>query len=936
PEAPPKATAAAGASETPPAAAPLPAPDALLGFDPQVRKGRLDNGLTWYIRRNAEPEGRAELWLAVDAGSMQEDDDQRGLAHFVEHMAFDGTRRFAAHEIVDFLELAGMRFGADINASTSFDETVYTLTLPTEDALVLDKGMEILSQWASAITFDPNQIDTERKVVLEERRLGRGADARMRDLQLPVIFKGSRYAERLPIGQKSILGSAGPADLRRFYADWYRPDLMAVIAVGDFDEDRMEARIRERFGGLRNPAHPRERKIWPVPDNPGTLVTIATDPEATRTSLRVYCKLPQRVERTTADYRRSLVELLQTMMLNDRFDEIRQRPDPPFLFALCATDSLVRSREVSFLAAGVEEGGIDRGLEALLTEAERVARHGFTPTELDRARADLLRAYEQAYRERSKEDSSSLAAEMLRNFLEEEPMPGIEAERALARGLVPGIGLDDVNGLAAQWFSGENRVIAVSAPETKTGEPPATRDGLLAIFRKVESSDVAPWVDRVVERPLVAHPPEPGRIVRESREKEIGVTRWTLSNGVRVILKPTDFKNDEILLSGYSPGGTSLVSDADYPSALLAVPYVRASGLGEFDAAELQKALAGRVAGASPWISELEEGVSGSASPEDLETMLQLVYLDFTAPRADPKAWDSLLTRYRGAIQNRLSRPETVFGDRMAQALSQDHPRRRPLSEELLARADPSTAIGIYRDRFADAGDFTFTLVGNFDPNAIEPEVLTWLGGLPSAGRAEAWKDVGVRPPAGVVKVEVRKGLEPKSLVQIVFTGETPWSAEDEHDMESLADLLRLRLREVLREKMGATYGVSVDGAISPRPAPGYSFGISFGCAPDSVETSVDAVFREIESVKESGASDAEVAKIREAQSRERETDLRENGFWLSVLEAYDRRGEDPGRILDYDRLVARVTSDALAASARRWLDTGRYVEGVLLPEGKR
>jgi zinc protease len=904
----------------------------LLPLDPALRTGRLANGLTWYVRPNGKPEKRAELWLVVDAGSMQEDDDQRGLAHFVEHMAFNGTRHFAKQELIDYLERIGMRFGPDINAYTSFDETVYTLTVPTDDAQIVDQAFLILEDWAHGVLFEGEEIDKERGVVLEEWRQGRGADARLRDKQLPVLFHGSRYAERLPIGDERILLHAPHDALRRFYADWYRPDLMAVIAVGDFDPAEIVARIERGFGSLPRPAEPADRGVHPVPDHAETLTSIETDPEATTTEVSIYYKREVPPDGTVADYRRILVEGLYHAMLNDRLDELRQRADPPFLSAWSGSGRMVRTREVAYQSAVVEEQRLAHGLEALLTEVERVDRHGFTATELERTKRRTLRGIEQAWRERDKQDSSRLASEIVRNFLVDEPMPGLDVELELAREAFPGIGLDEVNGLAREWITERNRVILASAPRKDAVRLP-TVDALTALFEAVEARPVEPWVDQVRDEPLVGSPPAPGTVVARSTIAELDVTEWRLSNGVRVVLKPTDFKNDEVLLSGFSWGGTSLVSDADWASAEFASAVLSAGGLGRFDSVELEKVLAGTVASASVGLGETEETAGGRASPEDLRTMFELLYLSFTAPRKDEAAFGAWLQRTRAWIENRRARPETVFSDRLSEVLSQSHPRRRPISEELLDAVDLDRALAIHRERFADVSDFTFVLVGNFDPAAIEPLVTTYLGGLPAGGRSETWRDVGVRTPAGVHEFDVRAGLEPKSQVRITFTGDAVWSRETRHDIASLAAALRIRLREVLREDMGGTYGVGVSGSIGRRPREEYALSISFGCAPERVDSLVAAALAELAAFQASGPSPEVAAKVREGQTRQYETDLRENGFWRSALASYYREELDPRLILAYPELVASVTPERLREAARLYVDTSRYVKGVLYPE---
>jgi zinc protease len=750
----------ASAAGTAPAAAPATpvatmSPERLaqeLPFDQTLIKKKLDNGLTYYIRRNPRPEKRAEIWLAVNTGSILEEEDQRGLAHFIEHMAFNGTRRFAKQELVNYLESVGMEFGADVNAQTSFDNTVYTLRVPTDRPDVLEKAFEILEDWAGSVTFDPDEVNKERGVVIEEWRLGLGADSRIEDKQLPVLFQGSRYAERIPIGKKEILEKATPDQLRRFYHDWYRPDLMAVVVVGDIDPAQMEGLVKEHFSGLKNPPSERPREDYPVPTSGTTRVAVTTDPEATDTTLAIYSIIDKRPEGQIKDYRRSLIEQLYHDMLNSRFRELNQGGSPPFSWAGSSSGRFVRTRDVIYQMVGVPEGGLQEGFEALLTEVERVRRHGFTPTELDRAKSELSLFYDQAAQENGKLDSGNFAAEYLRNFFDEEPVPGIAYEVALVREILPTIQLDEVNHLAEQWTGGD-RVILLSAPEKKEATLPGEKE-LLATFQTVTAHQIDPWVDRVRQGPLVADAPRPGKIVSETQVADLGVTEWRLSNGVRVILKPTDFRNDEIMLTAFSPGGSSLVPDNKYLSAAFATALIRDAGFGRFDRITLEKALAGKAAGVLPYIGTFQEGVRGLAASRDLETMFQLVYLNITSPRKDPKLFLSLVAGLEEQLRSRAADPDQVFQDEMLKAMAQGDLRKEPLSLARLGEIDFNTAYDIYRDRFADAGDFTFVLVGNFTPESVKPMVLTWLGSLPSKGRKESWSsEGGDKPLSGVVKV---------------------------------------------------------------------------------------------------------------------------------------------------------------------------------------
>ena len=596
-----------------------------LPIDSLVTVGQLDNGLRYVIRNNQKPENRVELRLVVDAGSVLEDEDQQGLAHFAEHMAFNGTKNFAKQELVDYLELIGMRFGPDLNAYTSFDETVYMLTVPTDSAEVVETAFQILEDWAHQISFEAEEIDKERGVVIEEWRLGRGAQQRMFDKQLPIILKDSRYAVRLPIGQKAVLDTFQHETLRRFYRTWYRPDLMGFAAVGDIEPAAIEALVQEYFAPIPAIESPRERTVFPVPDHEETLFAIASDPEATHNSVSIYYKMDLRPQGTVSTYRRSLIEALYHRMFNQRLHELTKQPEPPFLGAYSGQGRWLRSKEFFVLGAGVQNNGFGAGLEALLLEAARVREHGFTSSELEREKKEMLRGMEQSYRERDKQQSSGFAAEYVRHLLTDEAIPGIAKEYELYQELVPGIAIEEVNALASEWTSEKNRVIAVEAPEQEGIAVPNEQD-LLAIFAEVAQQEIAPYAEEVSDDPLVAQVPAPAEIVERSQIPEIGVTWWTLSNGIRVCLKPTDFKNDEILFRAYSPGGHSLVPDADYMAASTATSVVSEGGIGQFNKIELEKKLAGKVVRVSPWISSLREGLSGSASPEDVQTMFELIY----------------------------------------------------------------------------------------------------------------------------------------------------------------------------------------------------------------------------------------------------------------------------------------------------------------------
>jgi len=905
----------------------------LIPLDSAVRTGTLPNGLRYYVRRNVKPEKRLELRLVINAGAVLEDDDQKGLAHFTEHMLFNGTRRFAKNDIVAYLESIGVRFGADLNAYTGFDETVYILPVPTDKPGLVEKSVEVLEDWAGGALFDSTEVVKERGVVLEEWRSGLGAGSRIRDKQFPVLFKGSRYADRLPIGDTTILKAANPAPLKRFYRDWYRPDLMAVVAVGDYDPARLEALIRERFGRLQNPATRRQRTLATVPGHDSTLITIVTDPEEQVSSIQLIYKHPPAPLVKQADYRMMLARRLYNQMLNSRLNEITRQPDAPFAFASSSYGAFVRSTDVYFLSATVKDGGIQRGLEAMLREARRVDQHGFLPAELDRAKATQLRGLESSFQELDKTESENYAAEYINHFLTAEPTPGIAWEYQTAKRVLPTVTLDDVNSLGRQWITERNRVVAVSAPTGPNAAVPSAGE-LLNTFRRIDGETVTAWAETVSEAPLVATPPAKGRVVDEKKDPTLNVTDWKLSNGIRVLVKPTDFKADEVIIQAFSPGGTSLVSDADYIDASLASTSVPRGGVATFDAIELGKKLAGKRAQVQFGIGTLNETINGGGSPRDLELILQLIYLKATAPRRDSAAFNALRAQFIAMLANRDKDPNQVFSDTVVITMQQNHPRAQPLTTAMLQASRYDRQYEIYRDRFADVSDFTFVIVGAVNVDSLKPLVEQWLGALPGGGRKETWKDVGMKTPTGLIDKTVRKGVEPKAQTLVFFTGEATFDPASRYAMRSLGELLEMKLLENLREALGGTYSVSSSGALSKYPKPEYQFLVDFGSSPDKADVLWKTVLAVIDSVKQNGATAAELQKVREQQIRLQEVREKTNGYWAGNIAARTENGEDPRGLVTYTRdFIEKLTSEQIRDAARRYLDTARYARFVLLPE---
>ena len=911
-----------------------PALAARLPVDPKVRIGTLPNGIRYYIRRNTLPAKRAELRLAVNAGSVLEGNDQRGYAHFVEHTAFNGTTHFAKNELVEYLQSIGVRFGADLNAYTGFDETVYILPVPTDTARLVDRAFQILGDWARGQRFDSTEVVNERGVVHEEWRGRRGAGDRILKQWLPIALKGSVYAERLPIGTEQSIMAAQPSILRRFYDDWYRPDLMAVVAVGDFDPATIEARIKREFGGIRPAAKPRPRPVVRVPDNKEPLIAIASDKELTATQVEVVYKQPREVTRTVADYRRDLIAELYTSMLNSRLDEIAQKPDAPFLNAGASKSGFIaRSMGGFTLAATVKDGGIERGLEAVLTETRRVDQFGYLPSELEREKQDLLRAYERAYAEREKTLSAALVREYVSNYLESEPIPGVEKEYELVKQLLPTITLADVNASARAWITDENRIVLAAAPQ-KDGVPIPTADQLRAVFARVATEPVTTYTESVSDSPLLATRPTPGKVTAEREIPGVGITEWTLSNGARVLVKPNDYKADEIQFTAYAEGGTSLASDANYMSAALASQIVSLSGIGAFNRVDLGKKLSGKAVRLGPGMDGTVSQLGGSASPKDLETLLQLAYLHFTAPRLDTTAWQAFRNQVGPFLANRSSDPRSVFGDTIQVTMAQHHARQRPWTTALFNEIDPDSALAFYRARFADAGRFTFVFVGNVDLPVLKPLVEQYLASLPGQGAKEQWRDVGIRPPTGVIERIVHKGVEPQATTQILFTGPFQYAPQNRFALRALTDYMQIKLVETLREQMGGTYSPNISGGGSRAPRQEYTISVNYTSDPNKVDTLTKTVLALIDTLKRVPPTQADVEKVRAQLIRSREVEVKQNGYWMGNIVARDRAGEElVGLLSAYDDMVRALTPAQIQEAAKKYFDTGNYARFILLPE---
>lgn len=900
--------------------------------DPAVRIGSLANGFTYYIRHNGEPAHRVQLYLVNKVGSILERDDQRGLAHFMEHMSFNGTTHFPKNELVHYLQKSGVRFGADLNAYTSFDETVYQLPIPTDDPVLLKNGLQIMRDWAGNAILDQKEIDDERGVVLEEKRLGKGAGERMREKTFPVILNHSRYADRVPIGVDEVLNNFKRSAILDFYEDWYRPDLQALVVVGDINVDSMELQVKKLFSDLKNPANEKPRTKYRIPLTGSNQFISVTDKEFPYTLIQVLIKRPELVVKTMQEYFEMIRRGLFNQMLAERLSELANKPNPPFLQASADMGGFLGGLDAFTVSVVAQPGLLEKSFSEVWQLILQLKQFGFTESEFQRAKTVYLSNLESQLREKDKRNSQNLVEEYTRNFLTGEASPGIEAEYAITKDYFRTISLSEVNVLAPQYIADSNRDIVVMASQKDSASLPveATVKGWMdstAALKRV------PYEDHVAAQSLLPGELVSGKVVSEHANDRLGITEMTLSNGLKVVLKPTDFKNDEIHFYAYSPGGTSLYPDADFQSAGNAASLIQGMGLGSFTPTDLQKVLAGRRLSVWPFIAERSEGIQGSSVPKDLETALQLTHLYFTAPRIDTALFKNIIERSATIIENRYAEPRNVFADTVAAVLGSYNVRRTGPTLEKLHQVSLDKMERIYKERFADAGDFTFFFVGSFSVDSLRPLLEKYLGSLPGNGRKEQARDLHIHIPAGQIEAIARKGREPRASVELVISGDYTYSPENNIQLTALSEILGFRIIDRLREKEGEVYSPRVNVSFDKYPASRYAFTISFGCAPANVDKLVQDVKEEIARLKKSEPPASDVTKFSSEEQRQYELHLRDNYQWLNWLSAAVENKEDPAGMLDYPQQIRQVTPASVRAAANHYLNENNFIKLVLVPE---
>ncbi|MCH7410257.1 insulinase family protein [Belliella sp. DSM 111904] len=896
-------------------------------LDSRVRTGKLDNGLTYYVQQNPKPEKKVELRLAVNAGSVLEDDDQAGLAHFTEHMAFNGTKNFEKNELISYLQSIGVSFGGDLNAYTGFDETVYILPIPSDDEEKLRSGFLVLADWAGGVLMEEEDIDGERGIIVEEWRTGQGYGQRIRDKFLPVLLHESKYADRLPIGKMEIVENFEYETIRRFYRDWYRPDLMAVVAVGDEDPDKLEALIKEFFSGLENPENPKEREAYKVPVHEESFVTIATDHEAPGIQVQLYYKHKALPTSTREDYRNILKRRLYSGMLSQRLDEIRQKPDAPFIYAGAGYGNFVRDLDYFSTSGAVAPGKASIAIQALIEENERVAQFGFTEQELDRVKKSLMNSAEKASKEMDKAESGSLVGKYVSHYLEGSFAEDQQWRYEFYQEVMPQITLEEINALAKVLVREDNRVIVITAPDKEKDNLPSENE-VLALFDAVDQKQLTPYQEKLLAEELITELPKAGKVISSEKIATVDIQEITLSNGARVFVKSTDFKNDEILISVTGKGGTSLYTDEEHLTASNAGVMVNVMGVGDFSPSDLRKVLAGKTVSLTPNISTYSQTISGTTSPKDLETAMQLMHLYFTKPRKDTELYEVYKTNQKTQLEGAQANPDYQFSKALNKILANGNPRAMGIFDPAdYDKIDIDRGLEIFADRFSNAANFEFFFTGNIDLDTFKPMLEQYIGSLPgNPDQKDEFVDLGIRRPRGE-KERIEVGTDEKSQVIMFFCGETSYDRKKAADISYLGEILTIKLIENLREEIGGVYGVGASGSMGIQPVDNFSFTIQFPCSPDMVDKLTEAAWKEVKKIQENGPTEEDLNKVKEKRRIAYEENLKRNNFWSSQMSAVRTYGFEWDTILEGKASIEAVTVDRIQEAANSYLTAENLLE---------
>ncbi|MBL0152993.1 MAG: insulinase family protein [Chitinophagaceae bacterium] len=906
-----------------------------LPVDPDVKIGKLSNGLTYYIRKNVKPAKKVELRLAVNAGSVLENENQRGLAHFMEHMGFNGSTHFPKNELVDFLQKSGVKFGADLNAYTSFDETVYILPVPTDDSTMFDKGMTVLEDWAFNNLFDKNEIEKERGVVLEESRLSKGSFERMSRIYFPKLFNGSKYGERLPIGKDEILKSFKPETLKAFYKNWYRPNNMAVMVVGDIDPAEAEKLIIKHFGKFKNPpGAPVRPAIIPIKPRVGPDALVVTDEEATNGVVQIYNFVkPAEKQRTWGDARKSLLENLVSSMIGQRLNELTQKENPPFLFGNTGFSPFIRGYSSFTSFAVVSNGTIEDAVTALMQETNRARQFGFLQTELERAKASLLNIAEKSKNEKDKTESGQLVGQYVNNFLNGTPITGVEHRYNFYKQVLPGISLDEINTVARSMPSINNAFTLVTAPNAMKDKLP-DNGALLNSVVTAALKPVTAYEEKSVGTALLDKEPVAGKTTSETVNEKLGATDLVLSNGVTVRIKPTTLKNDEIQMDAWRHGGFQRYDIADKYNASNAATLVQSMGVKDLAPTDLRKFLAGKTVSVQPYINDHEEGIEGRSSVKDFETYLQLVYLYMTQPRKDEKLFNSYISNQKGSLGFIMKDPGASYQDTLNKIIYANNPWSDGIPHpEDFDKIKLDRSFEIYKEIFGNADGLHFTFVGNVDPKTAKPLLEKYLGSLPAKATTHQYKDNGLRMITGQTDIILKRGKDQQAQINLFFEGETEYNRDNRLQLAALLEVLNIQIIEKLREDMSGMYGGGLGGTISKRPWEHFNIQANIPCGPENVEKLTKALLDIIKNAQENGISQKDLDKVKETWRKQYHVNLQSNDYWMGNLSNAFINGDNPENILDYEEKINTITAEDLQKAAKKFLTLTNMVKSVLYPE---
>ena len=857
-------------------------------LNPEVLYGRLNNGLTYYIQKNTLPKERAMFYLVVNAGAIDEDENQNGLAHFCEHMSFNGTNNMPDKAIINYMEKNGVSFGRGINAFTSTNITCYNLNdVPTMREALIDSSLFILKEWSSNVTFSTKEINSERGVIHEEWRTYGGASRRMGDITDKVLYNNSKYAYHNVIGSLDVIDNFEPDLVRKFYKDFYRPDLQAVIVVGDIDTKAVKAKIEKLFNTIPKKENPVPIAKIIVPDNKELAMGFATDKEAQNISITMYIKHPGTEVKDVNYLKNRMLSSLYNTMLSDRFSELLQKENPPMNSAFAGYRNFTEFQDAYFISVNALSTDPLRSLKAAMIENERVKRFGFTGTELERVKKRILVSYEKAVLEKDKQMSASLVNRYMSHFNQGTPNPAAEYSLELAKSFLPGVTVSQINELAQKWMTDENRVIIVEGPEKEGVKIPKEAE-IKQVLAEVKEMKIEPYQDKAIASTLISKELKGSKVVKEEKLAAFGGTKFTLANGIKVYFKPTDNKADEIMMQAFSNGGNSVVATEDLPSAYFASAVNNICGVGDFSNQDLKKFLAGKVVNVSTSLSELEESLSGSSSVADFETMLQLTYLNFTGQRHDDAAFKSSLERTRAMVENRKTDPNAAFSDTLQMLMSNYSPRINLVNTAFFDKVKMDKAYAISADRFKDASDFTFVFVGNVDAAKVKPLIEKYLGSIPDIDRKESWIDRNLNPKDGRTTKEIKVEMkDPKSIVFVDYFGQIPYTPETAEYLSAIQYILRMRFVESIREKEGGTYGVSVSSSLNTRPKENYRIIMNFTCAPQKADYLKGLLYEEIEKLKTAGVTDVEVSKTKENFLKEASEKPKNNSYVMERMKNF-------------------------------------------------